>query len=295
MGFSYKTSINFGLVYIPVNLSIAVKDNNISFNMLHKKTMSRVQYKKTCVDCNNKEVNANDVVKAYQYEDGKYVIFEESDFEKLKTNKDKNITIEHFATLNEIDPIFYDKTYYVVPTGGYKAFSLLKRAMEDLNKVGIAKTILGNKEALIMLRVKNNQMYLNTMHFFEEIVNNPYQDNDTEVDIRELDLAKAIIDNMTVSFKPALYQDDYKERLLEAIEAKIRGQELLPLKDNQPNQVSSLFDALEQSLKQTAKKSLKTSDNVIEVEGKEVKKTRARTIKKDSTKTSKRKIKKSDV
>lgn len=100
---------------------------------------------------------------------------------------------------------------------------------------------------------------------------------------------------MTVSFKPALYQDDYKERLLEAIEAKIRGQELLPLKDNQPNQVSSLFDALEQSLKQTAKKSLKTSDNVIEVEGKEVKKTRARTIKKDSTKTSKRKIKKSDV
>lgn len=295
MGFSYKTSINFGLVYIPVNLSIAVKDNNISFNMLHKKTMSRVQYKKTCVDCNNKEVNANDVVKAYQYEDGKYVIFEESDFEKLKTNKDKNITIEHFATLNEIDPIFYDKTYYVVPTGGYKAFSLLKRAMEDLNKVGIAKTILGNKEALIMLRVKNNQMYLNTMHFFEEIVNNPYQDNDTEVDIRELDLAKAIIDNMTVSFKPALYQDDYKERLLGAIEAKIRGQELLPLKDNQPNQVSSLFDALEQSLKQTAKKSLKTSDNVIEVEGKEVKKTRARTIKKDSTKTSKRKIKKSDV
>ena len=295
MGFSYKTSINFGLVYIPVNLSIAVKDNNISFNMLHKKTMSRVQYKKTCVDCNNKEVNANDVVKAYQYEDGKYVIFEESDFEKLKTNKDKNITIEHFATLNEIDPIFYDKTYYVVPTGGYKAFSLLKRAMEDLKKVGIAKTILGNKEALIMLRVKNDQMYLNTMHFFEEIVNNPYQDNDTEVDIRELDLAKAIIDNMTVSFKPALYQDDYKERLLEAIEAKIRGQELLPLKDNQPNQVSSLFDALEQSLKQTAKKSLKTSDNVIEVEGKEVKKTRARTIKKDSTKTSKRKIKKSDV
>lgn len=295
MGFSYKTSINFGLVYIPVNLSIAVKDNNISFNMLHKKTMSRVQYKKTCVDCNNKEVNANDVVKAYQYEDGKYVIFEESDFEKLKTNKDKNITIEHFATLNEIDPIFYDKTYYVVPTGGYKAFSLLKRAMEDLKKVGIAKTILGNKEALIMLRVKNDQMYLNTMHFFEEIVNNPYQDNDTEVDIRELDLAKAIIDNMTVSFKPALYQDDYKERLLGAIEAKIRGQELLPLKDNQPNQVSSLFDALEQSLKQTAKKSLKTSDNVIEVEGKEVKKTRARTIKKDSTKTSKRKIKKSDV
>lgn len=174
MGFSYKTSINFGLVYIPVNLSIAVKDNNISFNMLHKKTMSRVQHKKTCVDCNNKEVNANDVVKAYQYEDGKYVIFEESDFEKLKTNKDKNITIEHFATLNEIDPIFYDKTYYVVPTGGYKAFSLLKRAMEDLKKVGIAKTILGNKEALIMLRVKNNQMYLNTMHFFEEIVNNPY-------------------------------------------------------------------------------------------------------------------------
>lgn len=289
MGYSYKTSINFGLVYIPVNLAVAVRENNISFKMLDKKTMSRVQYKKTCVDCNNKEVEPKNIVKAYQYEEGKYVIFEESDFEKIKTNKDKNITIEHFATLSEIDPIFYDKSYYVVPSGGYKAFSLLKRAMEELNKVGIAKTILGNKEVLIMLRVKNNQMYLNTLHFFDEIALNPYQDNDTEVDKNELELAKAIINNMTSSFKPALYQNEYKERLLQAIETKIRGQELLPAREEQPNQVSSLLDALQESLKQTTKKKLKASDDVIDIESKEVKRTRKRTT------TKKTKAKKNDA
>ena len=117
MAYSYKGSISFGLVYIPVTLHSAVKDNSIGFNMIDKKTMSRVKYKKTCADCDGREVKQEDIVKGFEYEDGKYVIFENNDFDKLKSKKDKNITIEKFVNLSEVDPIYFDKPYYVVPHG----------------------------------------------------------------------------------------------------------------------------------------------------------------------------------
>ncbi|MGN0961016.1 MAG: Ku protein, partial [Christensenellales bacterium] len=109
MAYSYKGAITFGLVYIPINLVVSVKEHDIGFNMLEKKTKSRVKYKKTCVDCNDKEVKNEDIVKGYQYEKDKYVIFTDEDFEKIKTEKDKNITIEQFVNIEEIDPIYYDK------------------------------------------------------------------------------------------------------------------------------------------------------------------------------------------
>jgi DNA end-binding protein Ku len=267
MGYSYKGSLSFGLIYIPIQLTNAIRNNDISFNMLEKNTLSRVQYKKTCVDCNNKEIDTSNIVKGYQYEEGKYIIFDESDFEKLKTKKDKNITIESFVNLNEIDPLYYDKAYYVVPTGGYKAFTLLKKAMEDENKVGIAKAILGNKETLIVIRVKNNQMFLNTMYFHEEVLKNPFEEVNTEVSPEELKLAKAIINNMTTTFIPESYHDDYRERVIKAIEMKIKGQELLPLAEQEDNPVSSLMDALQKSLKSTTNKKLKASTDVIDIEG----------------------------
>ena len=122
MTYSYKGSISFGLVYIPITLHSSVKDNDISFNMLDRKSMSRIKYKKTCVDCDNKEVKNEDIVKGFEYEDGKYVIFDDKDFEKLKTKKDKNINIECFVNLDEIDPLYFDRPFYVNPTGAEKAF-----------------------------------------------------------------------------------------------------------------------------------------------------------------------------
>lgn len=121
MAYSYKGSISFGLVYIPVTLHNSIKENDIGFNMIDKKTMSRVKYKKTCADCEGREVKQEDIVKGYEYEEGKYVIFEESDFEKIKTKKDKNITIEHFVKLDEDDPLYFDRPYYVNPTGAEKS------------------------------------------------------------------------------------------------------------------------------------------------------------------------------
>lgn len=226
MAYSYKGSLSFGLIYIPITLHSSVKSNDIGFNMLDRKTMSRVQYKKTCADCSGREVKQEDIVKGYEYEEGKYVVFDDSDFEKIKTPKDKNITIEAFVDAEEIDPIFYDKPYYVNPTGGEKAFALLLKAMESENKVGIAKTVLGNKETLIAIRVKNGKMLLNTLFFNDEIQTNPAKEIKEEVKPAELEMAKTIIGSMSGAFTPDKYKDEYQARVKQAIEAKISGKEI---------------------------------------------------------------------
>ncbi len=247
MAYSYKTSLNFGLVYIPVTLHSAVRENDVGFRMIDKKTMSRVRYVKTCEDCGGKPVRQEDIVKGFEYEDGKYVVFEESDFEKLKTKKDKNITIEKFVDIAEVDPLYFDKPYYVVPTGAEKAFAVLLSAMQEEGKAAVAKTILGTKETLIMIRAKDGQMLLNTLFFAEEITANPVKElvNGGE---KELQMAKAIIESMTGEFRAEEYKDEYRERLQAAIERKISGKEIVSPKEKGNGSVSNLMEALTKSL-----------------------------------------------
>lgn len=248
MAYSYKGSISFGLVYIPVTLHSAVKNNDIGFNIIDKKTKSRVRYKKTCEDCGGREVKQDDIVKGYEYEDGKYVIFEQSDFEKLKTKKDKNITIDKFVPLTEVDPVYFDKPYYVVPTGAEKAFAVLLSAMEQENKAAVAKTVLGTKETLILIRAKNGQMLLNTLFFEEEIVTNPAKEIKEKGSDGELKMAKAMIESMSGKFEPDKYKDEYRERVQAAIEQKINGKEITTPKESKITTAASLMDALQQSL-----------------------------------------------
>ena len=248
MAYSYKGSISFGLVYIPVTLHNAVKNNDIGFNMIDKKTMSRVRYKKTCENCGGREVKQEDIVKGYEYDDGKYVIFNESDFEKLKTKKDKNITIDRFVPLAEVDPIYFDKPYYVVPTGAEKAFAVLLTAMEQENKAAIAKTVLGTKETLILIRAKNGQMLLNTLFYEEEIMSNPAKEVTENGSADELKMAMAIIESMSGEFEPELYKDEYREKVQAAIEQKINGKEITAPKEKKTTTAASLMEALQQSL-----------------------------------------------
>lgn len=247
MAYSYKTSLNFGLVYIPVTLHSAVRENDVGFRMIDKKTMSRVRYVKTCEDCDGKPVRQEDIVKGFEYEDGKYVIFEESDFEKLKTKKDKNITIEKFVNVSEVDPLYFDKPDYVVPTGAEKAFAVLLSAMQDEGKAAIAKTVLGTKETLIMIRAKDGQMLLNTLFFAEEITANPAKEHSVGSE-KELQMAKAIIESMTGEFRAEEYKDEYRERLQAAIERKIAGKEIVSPKEKGNGSVSNLMEALTKSL-----------------------------------------------
>lgn len=253
MAYSFKGSISFGFVYIPVTLHSTIKNNDIGFNMIDKKTMSRVRYKKTCADCEGREIKQEDIVKGYEYEDGKYVIFEEKDFEKIKSKKDKNITIEKFVNLTEIDPIYFDKPYYVVPTGAEKAFVVLLTAMEEEGKAAVAKTVLGNKETLILIRAKDNQMLLNTLFFSEEVTKNPAKDITEKPNAAELKTAKAIIEGMSGKFNPEEYKDEYRRKVQEAIERKIAGKEIVAPKDNKTATVSNLMEALTKSLELTQK------------------------------------------
>ena len=248
MAYSYKGAITFGLVYIPITLSLSIKQQDIGFNMLEKKTKSRVKYKKTCVDCNNKEVKNEDIVKGYQYEKDKYVIFTNEDFEKLKTPKDKNITIEQFVNLDEIDPIYFDKAYFVKPVGADKAFHVLLKAMENEKKAGIAKTVLGTKETLILLRVRDGKMLVNTLYFYGEIQQSPKIENQ-KVAKKEVDLAKNLINQMSGKFEPQKYKDEYYNRLKKAIKRKIAGNEIVETKeDKQPVKIINLMEALQKSL-----------------------------------------------
>ncbi len=248
MAYSYKGSISFGFVYIPVTLHSTIKSNDIGFNMIDKKTMSRVKYKKTCADCDGREVKQEDIVKGFEYEDGKYVIFEERDFNKIKSKKDKNITIEKFVNLSEVDPLYFDKPYYVVPTGAEKAFAVLLQAMEDESKAAVAKTVLGTKETLILIRAKDGQMLLNTLFFDEEVTKNPAKEITEKPNAAELKMAKAIIEGMSGKFKPEEYKDEYRKKVQDAIERKIAGKEIVAPKDGKTATVTNLMEALTKSL-----------------------------------------------
>lgn len=254
MAFSYKGAISFGLVYIPITLVACIKNNDIGFNMIDKKTMSRVKYKKTCVDCDDREVKNEDIVKGYQYEKDKYVIFEDADFEKIKTQKDKTIAIEQFIDLKDVDPIYFDKAYYVQPAGADKAFCLLLEAIKKQKKAGIAKTVLGTKETLVLLRAQDDKMMLSTMFFYEEVQQCPAH-KEVKLNKKELELAASLIQQMSGKFKPENYKDEYNQRVIKAINQKIAGNKIVKShQEKAPTRVINIMEALQKSLQNTSKK-----------------------------------------
>ena len=264
MAYSYKGSISFGFVYIPITLHSAIQEHGISFHLIDKKTKSRVQYKKTCVDCKDRVVKNEDIIKGYEYEKEKYVLFDNEDFEKIKTVKDKSITIQQFIDLDEIDPIYYQKSYYVVPEGAKKAYLLLLEAMEQENKAGLAKCVLGVKENLMIIRAKNRKMILNTLFFEDEIKVNPNKNIDESITDAELKLAKTLIHEMEKPFEPKKYKDEYHQKVQKAIETKIAGKKVVSLKEKMETPIVDLMEALKSSLKQNQRKT--TKKNKIKIE-----------------------------
>ena len=244
-----KTSINFGLVYIPVTLHNSSKPSGVSFNQLEKNSMSRVQYKKTCVDCNGREIAQEDIVKGFQYEKDKYVVFDDDEFERLKTQADKNITVQRFVDLSEIDPQYYEKHFYVNPSGNEKGFALFLHLLEHESKVAIAKTVLGNKEKLIAVRSKSGQMLLSTLFFYDEVQLNPAKELSAKAGSEEIKLGKMLLESMSGTFSPQEFKDEYGQRLKQAIEAKVAGRQIIEPKQKGAVQVADLMEALTASLK----------------------------------------------
>jgi len=245
-----KSAISFGLVHIPISLHTATRDIDISFNQLHKDDNERIRYKKVCGHC-GEEVKADDIVKGFEYEKDQYVIVTADDFEKIKTEKDKTMQILHFANLNQISPVYYDKTYHAVPEpGGEKAFELLRQAMMSEQKIAIAKTVLGTKDTLIALIPREEGLLVQTMFFEEEIKDLPKSYSRQTVNEAELSMAKTLIASMDKPFDPSMYHDEYQARLRELISQKIAGKEVVsPIFEPKSN-VIDLMEALQKSIVQ---------------------------------------------
>lgn len=246
---AHKAAIAFGMVYIPVSLYTAINETGISFNQLSADGQSRIQYKKVRAD-NGREVSSADIVRGYQYEKDKYVVLTNDEIERMKSKRDKAITILHFCPLGSVPPIFFEKTYYIVPDGGDKAYALLLMAMREEQKIAIAKTVIGTKETLIALVPDENGLVAETLHYLEEIKPIPKPMTVPQISTQELDMAKMLIRSMDRAFDPALYHDTYRKRLMDAIQAKIQGQEIIAPGDEQAGNVIDLMEAMKEMLKQ---------------------------------------------
>ena len=260
----WKGSISFGLVNIPIKMFTATEDKDIKFRYLHKVCHTPLKYQKVCPTC-EKEVNENEIVRGYEYETGRFIILDEKEISALKSEIDnRSIEILDFVNLSEIDPIYFDKSYYLSPQdNGNKAYTLLRQAMNDTGKIAIAKMTIRNKQTLAALRVYQNVLILETLFYPDEvrplnlIPGLPEKDLANE---KELDIAKKLIENLTAPFEPEKYKDDYREALLKIIDQKIQGKEIEIAPEAPQRNVIDLMEALQASLKQTKKKTSKTKD-----------------------------------
>lgn len=253
MAVSLKTVISFGLVAIPVALYTATQDNDIHFNQLHKEDNSRIRYKKTCAHC-GKEIGPTDIVRGYEYDKDHYVVVTDDELEKIKTEKDRSIQILHFAQLNQISPVYYEKTYQAVPeAGGEKAFELLRAALMAEQKIAIGKTVLGTKDALMAIIPRDNGILISTMFFADEVKDLPKSYNKPEPTEAELNMAKTLINSMDTPFNPAVYKDEFQVKLRELIESKIAGKEIVATTPEPQGNVINLMDALKASVEKQKK------------------------------------------
>lgn len=245
---SRKSVITFGMVAIPISMLTATQDNDIHFNQLHDEDKSRIRYKKTCAHC-GKEITTNDIVKGYEYDKDKYVVITDEEIEKIKTEKEKSIQILHFAQLNQISPVYYEKTYQAAPEpGGEKAFELLRAALMSEQKIAIGKTVIGTKDTLMAIIPREEGILISTMFYADEIKELQKQYSKPEVSQQELNMAKTLISSMDTPFDPSKYKDEYQERLRELIEIKISGKEIVASEPDKEVKVIDLMEALKASV-----------------------------------------------
>src|SRR5258706_1308069 len=247
-------SITFGLVNIPVKLFVAVREKNIQFHMLHDQDNVRLQRKMVC-PADGKEVHSEHVVKGYELSPGQYVVVREEELEAAAPKKSKTIEIEDFVDLGQIDPVYFDRPYYVVPQEqGVKAYRLLVEAMEKSKKVGVARFVMRNKEYLCALRPQDGALVLETMHFNDEVIPVDKVDgvpHKARSDERELKMASQLIDSLSTKFKPEKYHDTYREAVQEIIEKKAEGEKIVTppaLDKEKKGRATNLMAALEASL-----------------------------------------------
>jgi DNA end-binding protein Ku len=257
----WKGAISFGLVTIPVSVFPATEEKSLKFNQLHDEDMGRIRYKRVC-SVDGEEVDYEHIVKGYETEKDRYVVITDEDLDAVPVESSRAIDIRQFVELDEIDPILFKKSYYLVPEEtGAKAYALLRKALSEENKVGIAKVSFRDKEHLAALRFKEDVFVLETMYWPDEIRAAEFDTLDAEEKVRanEVDMAKTLIQNLTEPWKPEAYKDEYREALMDIVERKAAGQPIEVPAAAAPARVVDLMDALKASVEAAKQKTPSSS------------------------------------
>jgi DNA end-binding protein Ku len=253
----WKGAISFGLVTVPVRLYPATEEKTLKFNQLHDKDHGRIKYQRTCAVC-GEEVPFEHIVKGYEYEKDKYVVLEDEDFDAVPLESSRAVDIVQFVELEDIDPVYFKKSYYLIPEEtGIKAYTLLRQALEEDGRVGIAKVSFRDKEHLAALRFKDRVLVLETMFWPDELRPANFEELDKQVTIRpqELQMARSLIENLTEEFKPEEFRDEYREALLGIVEKKAAGEEIEVVEAPETTKVVDLMEALKASVEATKSRS----------------------------------------
>src|ERR1700722_17955249 len=248
----WKGAVSFGLVMIPVKLYTATEQKDIAFRQVHREDGGRIRFKRFCT-IDDTEVPYEDIAKGYELPDGEVVVLTDDDMADLPLPTTKNIEVVQFCPTEQLDPILFNRSYYVEPeAAGARAYCLLRDALEESGKIAIAQVALRQRESLAVLRVRDGVLVLETLLWPDEIraAAFPFLDDSIDVRPQELRMASSLIDSMTVDFDPDEFHDGYREALLELVEAKTEGREVLQPAEAQADTgpVSSLADALRASL-----------------------------------------------
>jgi DNA end-binding protein Ku len=257
----WSGSISFGLVNIPVKMYPATQDKGIHFHQIDSKTKCRVHHKLFCPG--RGEISPSDITKGYEIAPDQYIIVDKKELEALEPEKGQAIEITEFVDLASIDPLYYDRPYYLLPDkAAAKAYRLLVTAMSKSAKVGIAKFVMRNKEYVAALRPIGDVMCIEIMRFADELVSTEQLEAPTNVEVgdKELKMAQHLIESLTEDFQPEKYHDDYSEKVKELIDRKAQGKEIVtePPATKAEGKVISLMAALEKSLKNASKKKRET-------------------------------------
>ena len=258
----WSGAINFGLVTIPVKLFTAVRSDELSFNMLHAKDEGRIKYERIC-SVDGKPVPWDEIVKGYEYEKGQYVILTDEDFKKVNPEATQSVDILEFVELDKINPMYFDKPYYLEPSKqGKHAYALLREALSKANKVAIARVVIRTKEYIAAVKPLGEALVLELMHWADEIVPSSSLElpGNEKLPEAEMKMAKMLIDTMSVDdFEPEKFTNRYHDEMLAMIEARAQGKELpKPKKAPAHKKVVNLMDVLAQSLEESKKRRAET-------------------------------------
>ena len=252
---TWKGFLKLSLVNIPVRMYPAARSQSLSFNQIHKECNSRIKYDKRCPSC-ERSISSDEIVKGYEYAKEQYVIMDEEDFTKVRLESTKSINIVQFVDKNEIDPLYYHGSHYVVPDGpvAVESFATILHASEEKERIALARVVMSGKEQVVAIRPRDKVFVMSALYYADEVrsvAGIEELDSIPEVNPEELKLATQLIESITKPFHPEEFEDNYRKQLLDVVKAKAEGKEIVEPPEVETGKVINLMDALKTSLERS--------------------------------------------